>query len=222
MDRQPATVPPKLVLTGILIAAIVFLAGCGSASQSSSSSDSEANGRSTVAANSSKDPCEPRRVSAELESPTTSLGEGETAPIEIGKTDATLDLLRTASPTSISVTYGDKRKFQAPPGSMLVAVTYRLQNRGPGELKPSEDMNSRTFLRVAGNLYPYAADLPCNVPITASWAVAQGGSNPAIPIPVGDSVTTAVVFIVPKPQEEARISLLIPGQVDFELRGAGI
>jgi hypothetical protein len=220
MDRQPATLPRKLVFPGILIM-VAFLAGCGSASPSGSSSAKEANGR-PAAARSSNHPCEPRQVAAELESSDTSPGGGEAAPIEIGETDATFDLLRAASPTAIWVTYGDKRKYEAPPGSMLVAVTYRLHNRGPGELKPSEDMNSRAFLRVSGNLYPYAADLPCNIPITASWAVAQGGSNPAISVPAGDSVTTAVVFIVPKPREETRISLVIPGQVDFEIHGAGI
>jgi len=221
MRRQPATLPAKISPPGCLVAIIGLLVGCGGSSPPPSTSAEARTSAGPPPASSPKDPCEPHQSSSEVEGPAATAGAGEATAIEIGDTKAALTLLRASSPAAIRVTYGEERKFEAPAGSILVAVTYRLGNRGPGELKPSEDVNSRMLLRVAGNFYPYAAALPCDVPITASWAVAQGGSNPAQPVPVGQSATTAVVFIAPKPSQEAGAALVVPGEVEIELPGIG-
>ena len=213
--------PAKIFLPGCLVAIVGLLVGCGGSSPQPSTSAEARTTTESAPASSSKDPCEPHQRPSEVGRPSASVGLGEATAIEIGDTKATLTLLRASSPAAIRVTYGEERKFEAPAGSILVAVTYRLRDRGPGELKPSEDVNSRMLLQVAGNFYPYAAALPCDVPITASWAVAQGGSNPAQPVPVGQSTTTAVVFIAPKPSRKARAALVVPGEVEVELPGIG-
>lgn len=143
---------------------------------------------------------------------------GEAVPIEIGTTKAEVTLLQASFPKAIEVVYGRKRSFEAPAGSMLVAVTYRIENQGPGEVKPSADFNGRTLMRVGDDFYPYATALPCDIALTASWASSQGGSNPAFPVPVDESAKSAVVFIVPKSPQSAELALVVPGQVAVELR----
>jgi hypothetical protein len=198
----------------------MMLAGCGSGSGTAPEPSTGSAGKSAGAptTTSSKDPCEPRPFSDDVEGPLKVVNEGEDATIEIGMTKVSLKLTGASSPATIPVAFEPGRTFKAPPGSMLVAVAYKLRNRGPGEIKPSTDLNSRTLLKLDDVFYPYASALPCDIPISASWAVAHGGTNPAIPLPAHGSTETAVVFIVPKPAQKTRIALVVPGQVGIELR----
>jgi hypothetical protein len=215
MVRRPELTFFKPAFVAILVVAAV-IAGCGStASQSPETAASTSTTRG-----SSNDPCEPARVAHEVDGWDRAAREGQGTAIEVGDTTAVLDVMETAFPDSISVRFGEGRRFQPPDGTMLVAITYRLKNGGPGELKPSEDLNSRTLLQVSGELYPYAAKLPCSIPISASWALSKNGTNPAQRIEVGESTMTAVVFVVPKAKEGTEVTLAIPGQVGIELRSA--
>ncbi len=206
-----AITAPRYVLVVTLAVATMIATGCGTSSDPSTSSPDRSR---TVA---SSDPCEPVPISRTIRPSSTIVRQGEATPVEIGKTTASLKILQAASPKTIRLRFDEKRKFAPPPGSILVAVTYRVKNGGPGQLKPSEDLNSRLFLRVSDELYPYAANLPCGAPVTASWAVARQGSNPAFTTPVGQSATTAAVFIVPTPKQAEALELFISDQAVVNL-----
>jgi hypothetical protein len=206
-----------------LLAVLTLAAGCGSSGDSTtatSASDTTAAAKEKPkqGKKSAHDPCTPRRAAGPIEDPPRRSEQGKRVPIEVGKTKLTLKVERTALPGSIPIRFGKRPPFKAPQGSMLVAVTYRLANDGPGSAKPSENINSNLLLRASGKQYPYAAELPCGLPITASWALDQGGANPALPVEPGDEATTAVVFIVPKQAPGTQLSLVVPEQVGIGLR----
>ncbi|MDQ3724670.1 MAG: hypothetical protein M3335_02065 [Actinomycetota bacterium] len=210
-----------------LLAVLALLAGCGSSGDSTTG----ASGGDTTAASGKKrkqgkkdakkpgnEPCTPRREAGKIKDPPRRVEEGEPAPFEIGKTKLKLEVLDVAFPKAIPIVFGERPAFKAPEGSMLVAVFYGLVNYGPGRVKPSEHLNSHLLLRAAGKQYPYAAELPCGIPITASWALSQDGDNPAEPLVPRSSTGTAVVFIVPKQEPGTNLSLVVPGQVGIGLR----
>jgi hypothetical protein len=212
----------KTAVAGVALLAVLALGGCGSSGEDTTAGPA---GETTAAEKpkqkkSAHDPCTPRREPGKIEDPPRRREQGEQAPIEVGKTKLTLKVERTALPGSIPIRFGERPPFKAPQGSMLVAVTYSLANDGPDSVKPSENLNSRLLLRASGKQYPYAAELPCGIPITASWALDKGGVNPALPVEPGEEATTAVVFIVPKQEPETRLSLVVPGQVGIGLQPA--
>jgi len=212
----------KTALAGVALLAVLAVAGCGSSGEDTTAVSTA---DTTAAANregkkGNHDPCTPRRQPGKIEDPPRRREQGEQAPIEVGKTKLTLKVERTALPDSIPIRFGERPPFKAPQGSMLVAVTYSLANDGPDSVKPSENLNSQLLLRASGKQYPYAAELPCGIPITASWALDKGGENPALPVEPGGEATTAVVFIVPKQEPETRLSLVVPGQVGIGLQPA--
>ncbi|HEX8050663.1 MAG TPA: hypothetical protein VF504_04280 [Solirubrobacterales bacterium] len=207
-----------------LLAVLALAAGCGSAGDSTTTTS--AGDTTTAAAEKPKqgkkrahDPCTPRRAAGPIEDPPRRSEQGKPVPIEVGKTKLTLEVERTALPDSIPIRFGERPPFKRE-GAMLVALTYRLENKGPDEVKPSENVNAQLLLRVSGALYPYAAELPCGIPITASWALDQGGANPALPVEPGDEATTAVVFVIPKQEPGTQLSLVVPEQVGIGLRPA--
>jgi hypothetical protein len=216
----------KRTLAGVaLLAVLALLAGCGSSGDSSTG----ASGGDTTAASGEKrkqgkksgnEPCTPRREQGKVADPPQRSAQGKPVPVEVGKTKLTLEVERTAVPNAIPIRFGKRPPFKAPQGSMLVAITYRLDNEGPDSVEPSEHLNAQLLLRAAGAQYPYAAELPCGIPITASWALDKGGENPAQPVAAGEEATAAVVFIVPKQQPGTRLSLVVPGQVGIALRPA--
>jgi hypothetical protein len=217
----------KRMLAGVaLLAVLALAAGCGSSGDSTTDTSS----RDTTAASAGKgkkdkkkpanDPCTPRREPGKIEDPPRRVEEGERAPIEIGKTKLTLKVERTAFPQAIPIRFSERPPFKAPQGAMLVAITYRLANKGPDSAKPSENLNSQLLLRASGAQYPYASELPCGIPITASWALDQEGVNPALPLEPGKQATTAVVFIVPKQEPGTNLSLVVPEQVGIGLQPA--
>jgi hypothetical protein len=220
----------KRMLAGVaLLAVLALAAGCGSSGDSTTDTSrgdttSAAKEKPKQGKKASKkpgnDPCTARREPGKIEDPPRRVEEGERAPIEIGKTKLTLEVLRTAFPQAIPIQFSERPPFKAPQGSMLVAVTYRLANKGPDSAKPSENLNAQLLLRSAGKQYPYAAELPCGIPITASWALEQEGVNPALPLEPGDEATTAVVFIVPKQEPGTNLSLVVPEQVGIGLQPA--
>jgi hypothetical protein len=206
-------------LSGAALLAILMLApGCGSAPTTSTGGTTAPRSNEGAAKVGSHDPCTPRRAEGPVEDPPRRRGEGEPVPIEIGETEVTLEVERTALPGSIPIRFGERRPFEAPQGAMLVAVTYRLANRGPDEVKPSENLNAQLLLRASGAQYPYAAELPCGIPITASWALDEGGENPAHRLAPGDRAKTAVAFIVPRQESGTSLSLVVPDQVGIALR----
>jgi hypothetical protein len=208
-----------------LLAVLVLVAGCGSDDSTTAgpTGDTAAASKGKKKAQgkkSSHDPCTPRREKGKVEDPPQRSAEGKPVPVEVGKTKLTLEVERTATPRAIPLRFTERQPFKAPQGAMLVAVTYRLANDGPDPVEPSEHLNAQLLLRAAGAQYPYAAELPCGIPITASWALEQDGVNPAQPVAAGEEATTAVVFIVPKQQPGTRMSLVVPGQVGIALRPA--
>jgi hypothetical protein len=213
----------KAKLCGAALLGVLALAGCGSSEDSTTSTS--AGGDTTAAKEkrkqdkqSANEPCTPRRLSGKVEDPPRRSAQGKPVPIEVGKTKLTLEVERTAFPRAIPVRFSERPPFKAPQGSMLVALTYSLDNDGPGSVKPSENLNAHLTLRAAGARYPYAAELPCGIPITASWSLQQGGENPARPLAAGEEATVAVVFIVPKQESGTRLSLVVPNQVGIALR----
>jgi hypothetical protein len=215
---------PKAIKTKLaagLLLALLALAGCGS---SGDGTGSTAGGETTATAKEKQadkggpDPCRPHRAPGPIEDPPQRSEQGKPVPIEVGKTKLTLKVEATALPAAIPIRFGERPPFKAPQGAMLVAVTYRLDNKGPDGVKPSENLNAQLLLRVSGAQYPYAAELPCGIPITASWALAKGGENPAQPVEAGEGARTAVAFIVPKQEPGTRLSLVVPGQVGIALQ----
>lgn len=216
----------KTGLAGVvLLAVLALVAGCGSSGDSTTdtsagdttASSGEKRGQGKKNAN---DPCTPRREPGPIENQPRRGEQGEPVPIEVGDTKLRLEVERTALPNAIPIRFGKRPPFKAPEGSMLVAVTYRLDNDGPDPVEPSENLNAQLLLRASGVLYPYAAELPCGLPITASWAIEEGGVNPAQPVEPGDEATTAVVFIVPKQEPGTLLSLVVPEQVGIGLQPA--
>ncbi len=215
----------KRTLSGVaLLAMLALLAGCGSSGDSTTGASA---GDITAAAEkptrekkSAHDPCTPRREPGPVENQPRRSEQGEPVPIEVGDTKLTLEVEQTALPNAIPIRFGERPPFKAREGSMLVAVTYHLANKGPDPVKPSENLNAQLLLRASGALYPYAAELPCGFPITASWALDHGGENPAQPVEPGEEATTAVVFIVPKQEPDTLLSLVVPEQVGIGLRPA--
>jgi hypothetical protein len=208
---------PRASLALLLLLALVALAGCSSSSDPAPERPPGASD-STEA---SRDPCEPRRFDGEVEDPPRRDGQGGLERVEIGSSELGLEAVGTAFPRSIPISFAEREPFEAPKGSMLVAISYRIENEARGELKPSEDLNPRLLLRASGALYPHAAGLPCGIPLAASWAVAHGGDNPAVPVAPGGSARSAVVFIVPKQETGTRLSLVLPGQVGIALPPIG-
>lgn len=216
----------KRMLAGVALLAVLALAGCGSSGDSTT--DTGPSGDTTTAAKekqagekkSDHDPCTPRRDEGKVEDPPQRSAEGKPVPIEVGKTKVTLEVERTALPNSIPLRFTERPPFEAPKGAMLVAITYLLANEGPDPVEPAEHLNAQLLLRASGAQYPYAAELPCGIPITASWALDQEGVNPAQPVEPGEEATTAVVFIVPKQEPGTRLSLVVPEQVGIALRPA--
>lgn len=215
------------LLGGALLAVLALaLAGCGS----SGDSTTDTSRGDTTAASAKKpkqekkkpgnEPCTPRREPGKIEDPPRRFEQGERVPVEVGETKVTLEVERTALPKAIPISFGERPPFKAREGAMLVAVTYRLDNGGPDPVEPSEHLNAQLLLRASGALYPYAAELPCGLPITASWALERGGANPAQPVEPGEEATTAVVFIVPKQEPGTLLSLVVPGQVGIGLQPA--
>lgn len=205
----------------VAIAAMLLLAACGSSSETASNPVREPSRESTERPLATNDPCEPRRFDGDVEDPPRRAEQDSEEAVAIGSTELVLEVVGTELPTSIPISFADRPPFEAPKGSMLVAVSYRVRNEGPRELKPSEDLNTRLLLRASGALYPHAVALPCSIPLAASWAVDHGGVNPATPLPAGDSVTSAVVFVVPKQQPDTALSLVLPGQVGIALSPGG-
>lgn len=209
-------------LAGCALLAVLALAGCGSSGDSTTSGtggDTTA-AKAKQAGGSGHDPCTPRQLPGPVEDPPRSREAGEPVGIEVGKTKLTLEVTKTAFPAAIAIPFGKRPPFKARQGSMLAAVTYRLDNEGPDPVKPSENVNAQLRLRASGAQYPYAAELPCGLPITASWALDHGGDNPAQPVEPGHARTTAVVFIVPKLEPGTRLSLVVPSQVGIALQPA--
>ena len=218
---DPQAIKKKLAVAALL-AGLALPAGCGSSADSTTpgpAGDATA-AKEKQASGSGHEPCTPRRAPGPVEDPPRSREAGEPVGIEVGKTKLTLEVTETAFPPSISIPFGKRPPFKAREGSMLVAVTYRLDSEGPDPVKPSENLNAQLLLRASGAQYPYAAELPCGLPITASWALDHGGDNPARPVEPGHARTTAVVFIVPKQEPGTRLSLVVPGQVGIALRPA--
>jgi hypothetical protein len=220
--RNPEAIKTKLA-AGLLLAVLALAAGCGS---SGDSTGSTSGGETTAAAeqkqaeNGGPDPCRPHRAPGKIEDPPRRGEQEKPAAVEIGKTKLTLEVEATALPRAIPIRFGKRPPFKAPHGAMLVALTYSLRNKGPDSVKPSENLNAQLLLRASGAQYPYAAELPCGIPITASWALDKGGENPARPVEAGDRVKTAVAFIVPKQEPGTRLSLVVPGQVGIALQPA--
>lgn len=213
----------KTKLLGVALLAVLALAGCGSGDSTTATSTGDTTAPASAEKQekeSANDPCTPRRAAGPIEDPPRQSEQGKPVPIEVGRTKATLEATRTDFPASIPISFGERPPFKARQGSMLVAVTYRLASDGPNPLKPSENLNAQLLLRASGAQYPYAAELPCGLPITASWALEQDGANPAKPIAPGEEATTAVVFIVPKQEPGTRLSLVVPEQVGIALRPA--
>jgi hypothetical protein len=218
----------KTRLAGMaLLAVLVLAAGCGS----SGDSTTDTSRGDTTAASAGKakqgnketkkpgnDPCTPRREPGKIEDPPRRVEEGDPARFEIGKTKVKLEVLDVAFPQEIPIVFGERPPFKAPKGSMLVAVFYGLVNYGPDNVKPSENLNAQLLLRASGVQYPYAAELPCGIPITASWALSRDGDNPAEPLVPRSSSGTAVVFIVPKQEPGTNLSLVVPEQVGIGLQ----
>jgi hypothetical protein len=217
--RNRSTASFSLLLA---LVALPLLAGCGSSSDPSPQA-----ARGSVRADpppagaAAGDPCEPHRLEGEVEDPPRRSEEGAREPVSIGSSELSLEVTASALPSSIPIRFAEREPFEAPPGSMLVAVSYRVENGGGRELKPSEDLNARLLLRASGALYPNAVALPCSIPLAASWSVAHGGDNPALPVGPGDSARSAVVFIVPRQQPGSALSLVLPGQVGVALRPTG-
>jgi hypothetical protein len=219
---DPRAIKKKLA-AGLLLAVLALFAGCGS---SGTDTGSTSGGEATAAAKGkpaekpSPEPCRPHRAPGPVEDPPRRGEEGQPVPIEIGKTKLTMEVEATALPAAIPIRFGERPPFKAPQGAMLVAVTYRVDNQGPDSVEPSENLNAQLLLRASGAQYPYAAELPCGIPITASWALDHGGDNPAQPVEPGERTKTAVAFIVPKQEPGTRLSLVVPGQVGIALQPA--
>lgn len=202
--------------------ALSVLAGCGSSSGSPPKAESEAApDRPPRASATAKDPCEAHRFEGEAEDPARRSEERARESVAIGSSELGFEVTASELPSSIPISFEERRPFEAPPGSMLVAVSYRVENESERELEPSEDLNARLLLRASGALYPNAVALPCDIPLAASWSVAHGGENPALPVQPGDSARSAVVFIVPRQQPGTPLSLVLPGQVGVALRPTG-
>lgn len=211
------TLKTKLSAAALLVA-LALLAGCGSSEDATTSTA----GGDTAAGKGkqkegSHEPCTPRRLSEPVEDPPRRGEQGQAVPVELGRTKLALEVEQTALPGAIPVRFGERPPFKRQ-DAMLVAVTYRLHNDGPESVKPSENLNANLLLRASGAQYPYAAELPCGIPITASWALEQGGVNPAKPVAPGAEAKTAAVFIVPKQDPGTRLSLVVPDQVGIALR----
>lgn len=207
---------------GVILLAVLaaVVAGCGSSGESTTDASSRDNTAAPAenGEQSRRDPCTPRREPGLVENQPPRAKQGEAVPIEVGETKLTLEVERTALPQEIPIRFGERPPFKARDGSMLVAVTYRVANDGPDPVEPSESLNTQLLLRASSALYPYAAELPCGLPITASWALGQGGVNPAQPVNSSEEAATAVVFIVPKQEPGTRLSLVVPDQVEIALR----
>lgn len=209
----------KTRLSGVaLLVMLALVAGCGSSEDSTTATADGAAKEKPEQGKSAHDPCTPRRLPGKVEDAPRQAAQGEPVPIEIGKTKLTLEVERTALPGSIPLRFTERPPFEAPRGSMLVAITYRLANEGPDAVEPGEHLNAHLLLRASGALYPYAAELPCGLPLTASWALEQGGVNPALPLAAGEEAATAVVFIVPKLEPGTEMSLVVPEQVGIALQ----
>jgi hypothetical protein len=206
-------------LSLIALVAVLVPIGCGSSGDSTRSTATGDTGAAEP--KSSHDPCEPRRAAGPVLDPPRRAPSGKPAAIEIGETKATLTVTGTSFPRTIDDHFGEQVPFEPSGGSALVAVTYELENAGPEPLEPSEDLNAKLLLRASGAQYPYAAELPCSIPITASWALEQGGSNPAQPLPAGGRARTAIVFIAPRQDPGTKISLVLPEQVGIPLGRTG-
>ncbi|HXS46601.1 MAG TPA: hypothetical protein VN756_03965 [Solirubrobacterales bacterium] len=210
------TIRKWLPLAALLAA--LMLGGCGSSGDSSSTAPARTD---TVAKEeTSRDPCEPRRAPGPVLDPPRRVAKGKPASIELAQRRATLTLTGISLPRAIPVRFDQRPPFE-PKSGFLVAITYEIENSGPGVLKPSEDLNARLLLRASGEQYPYARELPCRIPISASWAVEQGGTNPARPVPAGRSVKSAIVFIAPKQEPGTKLSLVLPEQVGIPLGRTG-
>lgn len=211
-QRLRASVCLLLALTTLPV-----LAGCGS----SAKEEPGAAGGGASKPVAASDPCEPRRFTGEAEAPPRRSEEGRRERVAIGDSALGFEVTESELPGSIPIRFDERKPFEAPHGSMLVAVGYRVENEAERELEPSEDLNARLLLRASGALYPNAAALPCDIPLAASWSVDHGGENPALPVRPGGSARGAVVFIVPKQRPGTPLSLVLPGEVGVALSPAG-
>jgi hypothetical protein len=217
---DPKAIKTKLT-AALLLALLVLAAGCGSSGDSTGATagnDTTAAAKEKQADKGGPDPCRPHRAPGPVQDPPQRSEQGKPVPIEVGKTKLTLKVEATSLPAAIPIRFGERPPFKAPQGAMLVALTYRVNNKGPDSIKPSENLNAQLLLRASGAQYPYAAELPCGIPITASWALDKGGKNPAKPVAAGRDAKTAVAFIVPKQEPGTRLSLVVPGQVGIALQ----